>query len=179
MLPPPPNIPAILQTFLTQIYSTGDILDQMYQNPLIAIPVIARTICHEVAQSKIAEQRSAAVWRTLYPDAYYRSIDHANVCLALYDKKQMQSKHILLDLQRRIEDCEQGMNPQYIDSMIDFCAPRIFDAVTFRKYLGQQELTTKYLVNYFNRLQVYQNFVPESNILMPFRLNCAAVNKIM
>ena len=27
VLPPPPNIPAILQTFLTQIYSTGDILD--------------------------------------------------------------------------------------------------------------------------------------------------------
>lgn len=91
----------------------------------------------------------------------------------------MQSKHILLDLQRRIEDFEQGMNPQYIDSMIDFCAPRIFDAVNFRKYLGQQELTTKYLINYFSRLQVYQNFIPESNILMPFRLNCSAVNKIL
>ncbi|CAL6012535.1 Conserved_hypothetical protein [Hexamita inflata] len=180
-LPPPPHIPALLQTFLTQMYTTGDILDEIYKNPIIAIPIIARTLQHHVAASKHGEQRAAAVWRTLYPDAYYRSIDHANVCLQVYDKKYMQPKQLLQDLQRRITDCEQANNPQQLDSAIDFCLPRVFDAVNFMKYSArmQTQPTPKQLSNYFDRLAVQQSFYPASKILMPFRFNCNQLSNSM
>lgn len=54
-----------------------------------------------VALSKHGEQRAAGVWRALYPDAYYRSIDHAHTCLQFYDKKLLQPKPMQHDIERR------------------------------------------------------------------------------
>lgn len=63
------------------MYSTGDILDEMLRCPVATVPIIARSVQQQIALSKHGEQRAAAVWRNIYPDAYFRSIDHAHISL--------------------------------------------------------------------------------------------------
>lgn len=38
------------------------------------------------------------------------------------------------DMQRRLIDTDMGLNPQILDSSIDFCLPKCFDLVNFWKY---------------------------------------------
>ena len=59
---------------------------------MLAIPIIARTLQHMLSENRMAEQRAAICWRLLYPESFYKSIDHAGVTLSQYDKKFTQLK---------------------------------------------------------------------------------------
>lgn len=111
-LPPPPRLPGHLQFFLSQVYTGPDPLLYFFVDPIIAIPVIARSLQRLLGRVLHAEQRASYVWRTLGPDSHYRIHDPASVTIAAFDRKLLQPRIIGLDMRRRVADLEKGHNPE-------------------------------------------------------------------
>ncbi|TNJ28263.1 hypothetical protein GMRT_14469 [Giardia muris] len=111
-LPPPPRLPGHLQFFLTQVYTGPDPLLYFFMDPIIAVPVVARSLQRLLGRVLHAEQRASYVWRTLGPDSHYRIHDPASVTIAAFDRKLVQPRVLGLDMRRRVADLEKGHNPE-------------------------------------------------------------------
>eukprot|EP00702_Spironucleus_salmonicida_P002104 EST43395.1 hypothetical protein SS50377_17079 [Spironucleus salmonicida] len=159
-----PSMPQVLQLHLTQVYGSGKILTEMARCPVITIPIIVRTLQKQVFLNSCAEQRAAIAWRLLYPESYYKSIDHATICLAGFDKKFMQNKVFQADFERRRHDMQGCVNPNQLDCFNDVSLPKIFEAVYSRRFKLKPDIC------YEHRLRKLQAFVPPSAFNWKFKM---------
>lgn len=110
--PPPPRIHTTLQFFICQVYTGSDVLFSLFTEPLITVPLLARTMQNLLSRAMLAEQRASYVWRTICPDSHFTNCDQSFICMSSWDKKVLTPKAILQDFRRRNNDLIQGLDPE-------------------------------------------------------------------
>lgn len=110
--PPPPRIHTTLQFFICQVYTGSDVLFSLFTEPLITVPLLARTMQNLLSRAMLAEQRASYVWRTICPDSHFTNCDQSYMCMSSWDKKVLTPKAILQDFKRRNNDLIQGLDPE-------------------------------------------------------------------
>ena len=100
---------AIYQKVIKKIYDKSrgqEVIDQLHENPVIAVPVVLKRLKQKDEEWKRAQREWNKVWRETEAKNYYKSLDHQGTFFKTADKKAMSVRNMTAEIEslRRIQD---------------------------------------------------------------------------
>ncbi|ORY80409.1 hypothetical protein BCR37DRAFT_369309 [Protomyces lactucae-debilis] len=106
---------AIYQKVIKKIYDKErgqEVIDQIHENPVIAVPVVLKRLKQKDEEWKRAQREWNKVWRETEAKNYYKSLDHQGVYFKTIDKKSMMARNLISEIEtlRRMQ-AERRVSP--------------------------------------------------------------------
>ncbi|BFZ55914.1 Transcriptional regulatory protein sin3 [Savitreella phatthalungensis] len=99
---------AIYQKVIKKIYDKErgqEVIDQLHENPVIAVPVVLKRLKQKDEEWKRAQREWNKVWRETEVKNYYKALDHQGIHFKTSDKKAMMVRNLVSEIEtlRRVQ----------------------------------------------------------------------------